>query len=256
MSTKNARKALLLAGLMLSSIILLWFRLPKADSPHYFDFADQLTLFGVPHAWDVLSNLGFFAAGIYGLLEVAKNWRKGTPSMAILGSVLSLAAILTCVGSAYFHWTPNPHTLIWDRIPMTIGFAAVAAMVVADRISARFGLVTLAVLVPFGLLTIIGYANGFLDLRPYMLLQFGSLIFILFTISIYRSGHIRNSMYSVAVFWYVLAKIFESYDQAILDFTGFVSGHTLKHLCASVAIFWLLTFYRSENTNHTKPAHP
>lgn len=256
MSIKNARKALLLSGLMLSSIILLWFRLPKADSPHYFDFADQITLFGIPHAFDVLSNLSFFAAGLYGLLEVAKNWRKGTPSIAILGSVLSLAAILTCVGSAYFHWSPNPQTLIWDRIPMTIGFAAVAAMVVADRIHARFGLVTLGVLVPFGLLTIIGYANGFFDLRPYLLLQFGSLIFILLTICIYRHGHIRNSMYSTAVFWYVLAKIFENYDQIILNYTGFVSGHTLKHLSAAIAIFWLLTFYRSENTNRTKPAHP
>lgn len=256
MSTKNARKALLLAGLMLSSIILLWFRLPKADSPHYFDFADQVNFWGIPHALDVLSNLGFFAAGIYGLLEVAKNWRKGTPSMAILGSVLSLASILTCVGSAYFHWTPNPHTLIWDRIPMTIGFAAVAAMVVADRISARFGLVTLAVLVPFGLVTIIGYANGFLDLRPYMLLQFGSLLFVVFTICIYRKGHIRNSMYGIAIIWYVIAKIFEGYDQAILDLTGIVSGHTLKHLCASIAIFWLLTFYRSENKSRTTRERP
>ena len=251
MSMKNKQRAVLLIVFTLGSLILLWFQLPKTDSPSYFEFADNLNLFGIPHALDVLSNLGFFAAGIYGLLEVSKNWKRGTPSLAVLGSVLSLASILTCVGSAYFHWNPNPQTLIWDRIPMTIGFAAVAAIVIADRIHARLGLLALGILVPVGLMTIIGYANGFLDLRPYLMLQFGSLMFIVLTVSLFRNGKIRNSMYVYAVGWYVLAKIFEGFDLAIYQLTGVVSGHTLKHLSAAVAIFWLLTFYRDSTRLNT-----
>jgi hypothetical protein len=43
------------------------------------------------------------------------------------------------------------------------------------------------------------------------------------------------SLYAV-VAWYALAKVFESNDHAIFEATGhWVSGHTLKHLTASLA---------------------
>ena len=36
---------------------------PIAQPPGYHDFADQRSLFGIPHIWNVLSNLAFVLAG-------------------------------------------------------------------------------------------------------------------------------------------------------------------------------------------------
>ena len=42
---------------------------------------------------------------------------------------------------------------------------------------------------------------------------------------------------------YVLAKVFEHYDRQIFEWTGMVSGHTLKHVVAGLAgipVAWML----------------
>jgi hypothetical protein len=39
---------------------------------------------------------------------------------------------------------------------------------------------------------------------------------------------------------YALSKAAEALDQALLNTTTLLSGHTLKHLIATVAVFWLL----------------
>ena len=44
--------------------------------------------------------------------------------------------------------------------------------------------------------------------------------------------------------WYGLAKAGEIFDQPIYALTGFVSGHTLKHLCAGLAVYWVLRSLR------------
>ena len=40
--------------------------------------------------------------------------------------------------------------------------------------------------------------------------------------------------------FYVLAKAAEALDRPVFTFTGFVSGHTVKHLIAAVAVYWVL----------------
>ena len=41
--------------------------------------------------------------------------------------VLFLGFFLTGIGSSYYHWDPNDGTLFWDRLPMTLSFAAILA---------------------------------------------------------------------------------------------------------------------------------
>ena len=46
---------------------------------------------------------------------------------------------------------------------------------------------------------------------------------------------------------YALAKVCEHYDQAIFDTLGVISGHSLKHIFAALAVFLLLhSFTRRE----------
>jgi hypothetical protein len=56
---------------------------------------------------------------------------------------LLLGIFLTGFGSSYYHWNPNNDTLFWDRLPMTLCFMAILAIVVEERVNARFGAVLL-----------------------------------------------------------------------------------------------------------------
>ena len=42
---------------------------------------------------------------------------------------------------------------------------------------------------------------------------------------------------------YAAAKVFEALDKRIYDLSGFVSGHTLKHLAAALACWMLLRLF-------------
>src|SRR2546430_1898790 len=79
-------------------------------------------------------------------------------------------------GSAYYHYAPSTPTLVWDRLPMTVAFMALFAMVVRDRISESCGRVLLWPLVLAGV-TSVGYwhwseFHGRGDLRAYAVIEF------------------------------------------------------------------------------------
>jgi hypothetical protein len=50
----------------------------------------------------------------------------------------------------------------------------------------------------------------------------------------------RGSDYAVIVGFYVLAKILEETDREVFALGHIVSGHTLKHLAAAAAGYWIL----------------
>jgi hypothetical protein len=61
------------------------------------------------------------------------------------------------------------------------------------------------------------------------------MLILILAITRKHSKSLGISLYAV-VAWYALAKVFESNDHAIFEATGqWVSGHTLKHLTASLA---------------------
>lgn len=65
-----------LTGLLVLSIVVitLAFLLPAIpQDPAYHAFADQRTLHGVPHFWNVASNLPFVLAGLLGLLLLRRR---------------------------------------------------------------------------------------------------------------------------------------------------------------------------------------
>jgi hypothetical protein len=44
----------------------------------------------------------------------------------------------------------------------------------------------------------------------------------------------------VAFIFFVLAKLFELFDKQIYSFPRMISGHSLKHITAGVACYWIL----------------
>jgi hypothetical protein len=243
--TKN-QKILLLALAAAVPIVGIWFFPPIAQDPGYHRFADRRGCLGVPNFLDVVSNIGFVLVGALGV------WRLGRPSAAgwfrdpreaWVWRVIFLGVALTGIGSAYYHLDPTNATLVWDRLPMTLVTTPIFAALVCERISVRGGLAMLGPLVLAGFASVIYWAwseaAGHGDLRPYALAQYLPLLLVPLVIGLFGARYTRASGYLWAVGWYALAKLGEEFDGHIFAHGG-ISGHTLKHLLAAVALGGLL----------------
>jgi hypothetical protein len=222
-------------------------RIPQPQS--YHQFADQRNFLAIPHFFDVVSNLGFLVVGLWGIRFVLlANTGAGT---AFLTSkerwpyfFFFLGVLLTAFGSAYYHWAPDNARLLWDRLPMAMGFMGLLAAVLSERVAPALGSQTLVPLVGAGIGSVLYWRwtdlAGRDDLRLYGIVQFGSLALVLALCLLLRSRYTGGSDMFVVVALYVLAKLFEALDKQVLAIGSVVSGHTLKHLTAALACYFVL----------------
>jgi len=223
--------------------------LPRiAQPPDYHNFADQRTLLAVPHFFDVISNVPFLLAGVWGLLVVLGLRAREEPRFITRVErwpyvVFSLGVMLTCLGSAYYHLAPNNARLVWDRLPMTLAFMSLLSAMLTERVGLRLGLAALGPLLALGLASVAHWyfseLRGAGDLRLYLMVQFYTLFLILLILALFPARYTRGSDLVVAMGFYVLAKILELLDQQVFRIGHVISGHTLKHLVAALGIFWL-----------------
>ena len=154
-----------------------------------------------------------------------------------------LGLVLTAIGSSYYHLNPNNARLVWDRIPMTVVFMSMVAAVISERVSVRAGLWLLPVLLLVGVGSVLQwYASelrGAGDLRLYAAVQVYSGLVLIFALLL-PSRYTRGRDFGVVVGLYVLAKVLELLDRPIFSVGHLVSGHTLKHVAAAGAGYWIL----------------
>lgn len=222
---------------------------PVAQDPAYHAFADARAAFHVPNVLNVVSNLPFLLVGALGFRFLARERRRAhhdafvTPGERRPYWYFFAGVALTSVGSAYYHWRPDNATLFWDRLPMTIAFMTLLASVIGERISQRAGALSLAPLLVAGAASALywhlGELRGAGDLRPYGLVQFGTVVVIPVIAGLFPARYTRAADLVVAAGWYLVAKVFEYFDQGLLQLTG-VSGHTWKHLASATAAYWVL----------------
>lgn len=217
--------ALYVAGIL---ILALAVHGPIPQLVNYHAFADQRTLLGIPHAGDVLSNLGFLLVAAYGAVRM---WRSGRGDPA---QVLFLAALaMTALGSTWYHLAPDNARLVWDRLPIALACAALLAGALPQP---KLALPVLAV---SAAMSVWWWAiTG--DLRPYLLFQVAPLVIIPLLQWQFGAPMAQRRMFALAIVLYVLAKLCEVGDQGLFDALGIVSGHTLKHLFATLAAFVLV----------------
>ena len=220
-----------------------------AQDPAYHAFADGRAFVGVPNFLNVVSNLPFLLVGALGLAFLARDRRAG-PGEAFAPAEdrrpywpFFVGIGLTGLGSAYYHWRPSNATLFWDRLPMTIGFMALMASVIGERISRRAGARLLWPLLVVGAASAlywhIGEQRGVGDLRPYGLVQFGSMVLIPLILALFPARYTGTRDLVASIGWYALAKVFEYFDRGLFVLGG-VSGHTWKHLASAVGAYWIL----------------
>ncbi len=220
------------------------FLLPAMPQPPaYHDFADARTMLGVRNFLDVTSNGAFLLVGVAGVVVAFRpSTRLVTGAERVLYAVFFAGMVLTAAGSAYYHLAPDNETLFWDRLPMTISFMALVAAQVAERISLRAGAILLAPMLLVGVGSVVYWREteraGVGNVTPYGILQAFSVI-VMLLMAMLPSRYTRaNDVYKVFAA-YVAAKALESLDWQVMDVAG-VSGHTLKHLAAALAGYFVL----------------
>src|SRR6185369_14429367 len=135
--------------------------------------------------------------------------------------VFGIGLVLTAFGSAFYHWSPNDHTLLYDRAGMVVALMAVVALLVDST-----RVLVIAELIGIGSL-IWWQMNG--DLRLYGVVQFfpGLLILLRIATSItdrrlpvaaaatdYRQPATTRALWLVLLF-YAIAKVCEQFDAQI-----------------------------------------
>jgi hypothetical protein len=228
----------LLATLSLCALMLA--HGPIAQLAHYHEFADQAAWAGVPHAADVLSNIGFAVVGAWGIWRLWPMQGDTTLDAGRYGYRLFLAGLLlTSVGSGLYHLAPGDGRLVWDRLPIALACAGLLAAVRAECLGkpdSRRDALLFGLLAPLSVLWwYLTAQNGAGDLRPYLLLQGLPLILIPMWQLIYRAPRRDQIAFGCALALYVAAKIAELNDHALFAALGFISGHTIKHLLATAA---------------------
>ena len=206
------------------------------QDPAYHAFADSRKWVGIPNFLDVISNIVFLIVGISGILFCLKSPQDSVRNAWL--AIFSGIALIT-FGSAYYHLNPSNDSLVWDRLPMTIGFMGLFVALLAEYLNEKLANLLIPALL-LGLGSVV-YWHVTDDLRLYAWVQFIPLITIPTVVLLLRTTIPNQWLLVVALALYLLAKVVEFYDAAIFTASGeLLSGHSLKHLLAAAAVWCIL----------------
>ncbi len=246
-SRRVGLRVLFVITIVIFVVDLLLPRIPQPQSYHMF--ADQRSFLGIPNFGDVVSNVPFAIFGLWGLIFLLRSSSEQLSEHFLdkrerwFYLIIFTGLVLTAFGSSYYHLEPSNARLVWDRLPMTIVFMSLVAALIAERIDLRVGLWLLPVLLLIGVSSVfqwyISELRGVGDLRFYATVQTYSVLF-LFMALLFPPRYTFGSDLAIVAGFYVLAKVLETLDKPIFRLGQIVSGHTLKHLAAALAGYWIL----------------
>jgi len=225
----------LLGVVIFGSLALVAAQPPIAQDPAYHAFADQRELAGIPNFWNVASNLPFLLVGALGVRRAARLRGGARASWLTLFTGIAMVA----AGSAWYHWRPSDATLVWDRLPMTVGFMGLFAALVSESIEPRLERALLPGMLAVGVASVgVWVATG--DLRFYAWVQLLPLVTIPTLVALFPRTRESVLPLLVALGAYVLAKLAELGDGEVFAGSGeLIGGHAMKHLLAAGAC-WAL----------------
>lgn len=221
------------------------------QNPAYHDFADTRTIYAVENFWDVISNLPYLFVGLFGLFQTMRyrnDRNKFIDRRETWAAYVAFTGIfLVCFGSSYYHLIPENGRLVWDRIPMTIGFMGVFSMMISERVDVKWGVRLLPALVILGAGSVLYWnwteAAGAGDLRLYGVVQYLPLFVIPLMIWVYPPRYTGIYNLFIVLAFYGAAKLFEAYDQEIFRYSAeMVSGHTMKHFASGFGTAFLVRY--------------
>lgn len=225
-----------------------WTLPPIAQPPSYHDFADRRPCLGLPNCLDTGSNALFVLAGAAGLCFLRSASGRRTfvdPREAWPYRVFFAGAVLIGLGSGYYHLAPDNDRLLWDRLAMLLAFMAWFAAVLSERVGIQVGqrLLPLLVAAGMGSAAYWGWSEtqGAGDLRPYLLMQLYPMLLIPLLLGLYPARYSGGRIILAVIGLYLLALLCDFGDRPVFALTGGrISGHTLKHTIAALAVLGVL----------------
>lgn len=208
----------------------------------FHNFADQHSHFSIPNFWNVISNLPFLVCGPL-FFMLCKRIENRLESILVL--LVGVGFIATGIGSAYYHWKPDNHTLVWDRLPMTIVFVSFFHLLLYRNVSKLIARLSIIPSLIIGVVSVFywDYTESINegDLRLYIFVQFfplvGTQLILLFNWK--KINGRRSLLFAFAC--YMGAKAFETqWDYSLQELIGF-SGHSVKHILSAgsaLGLYW------------------
>lgn len=221
----------------------------------YHHFADQRTLWGLPLAKDVLSNLPFALAGLAGFRSLYRApAHEFTRIQRALASLFFAGLLLTAAGSSGYHWQPDDAGLAFDRGAMAVAFAGALGLAAAARVSDRAGVVLAGSMLGLAPIAVAVWASSG-NVLPWAVLQFGGILLLVSLALVPARGGALNPRWGWVIGAYAAAKLLEMNDHEVFRLTGeAVSGHTLKHLVAALAAWPVIAALGSpRQSRHNAP---
>lgn len=253
-------KHIVITAIALTAISIVFAQGPVAQDPSYHLFADQRTILGIPNGMNVLSNMAFILVGAWGVVSLFPLIKQGGMTTLLLEYLLFFCGVfLSGIGSCLYHYQPGNASLVWDRLPMTMAFMAFLSSMISERIDRRAGALLLAPLLAAGVFSVLSWAwsesAGQGDLRLYIVVQFLPLILLPMILVLYKAPRSYSiPVWSLAAL-YVLSKVLEHFDQSVYAMTGFVSGHTLKHVLAAAGTGCIVKMLYDRKEAFADPLH-
>jgi len=245
MNLSPCQVGVLLLSLVVALAVLLQWLPPLAQPLEYHRFADGRGWLGVPNFLNVMSNMAFLLVAALVLRVLAGT--AGTGAERLPYGVLFIALAATGIGSAYYHLAPDNHSLFWDRLPMSAAFAALVAAQVGERWSPRAGIWSLAVLVAAGVGTVLWWRYsaviGRENILPYVGFQGGALLAVSILLLL-PARYSHGACLLAGIFLYAIALGAELFDHIIFSWGQGVSGHTVKHVLAALAVYQVVRMLR------------
>lgn len=255
----NERRVLLLL-LVTVVLLIVTFMMPRiAQDPAYHLFADSRGWMGIPNTRNVLSNITFVIVGVYGLFSIAGT--GATPILRRIYCLVFLGIFLTGVGSGWYHLSPDNDRLVYDRLPMVIIFMSFLTAVLAGWVGEQWAERLVLPLLLLGVASVLWWHHtevaGRGDLRLYGFVQFYPMVLTPVLLLLQK----RNPRLSFdtrrlllwVVFWYLLAKAAEHWDELVFHTLGFMSGHSLKHLLSGIACLYICLYFRATYGRYPEP---
>ena len=138
---------------------------------------------------------------------------------------------------------------------MTIVFMSLVAAMIAERISVRAALWLWPILLVIGILSVLQWhwseQAGHGDLRFYAAVQVYAVL-VLLLVLLLPTRYTHGWYLGVVVGFYVLAKLLETFDRQVFAVGHVVSGHTLKHIVAGFAGYWILRMLEKRKMKHVR----
>ena len=249
----TVRRELLVPALLAALLPLVFFGFaPIPQLATYHDLADQRTILGIPHFWNVVSNLPFALIGAMGLALVLRKKEEARAAWAVVFG----ASVLVAFGSSWYHSNPGDATLVWDRIPIGIAFMGFLSALLVEHLDGAPRRISRQLLWPLALFSAYTVAwwsmSG--DLSLWIWVQLAPMLGVVLVLLLLPGRYTHRRYLAYAFACYAAAKLFEFSDAALMQWTGgLVSGHVAKHLLAAAGVWCFYVMLRDRRAIAGRP---